>query len=426
MTPAVADRWLSRAAEAYGTPCFVYFAEPVEERIDALERAFGGRFRLSFAVKSNPNPAVLAWLERRIAMLDASSIGEIRLGLAAGWDPSRITFTGPAKRDLELREAIVAGVGALVLESLREARAADRIARDLGLVQKVLIRIAPAEVPRGFGDQMAGRPCAFGIDIEDADVAVAAILKLANLEVEGFHIYSGTQCLAVAPVVENWCNFLRLFRALCARHRIEPKRLVLGSGLGIPYHAEQEPIDLPAVGEAVNAKLDALMEEPGFEEAELTLELGRYLIGEAGYFVTRVVSIKESRGSRIAICDGGMNNHLPAAGHFGMVVRRPYVMHKVGGLGGCEQVDIVGPLCTSIDRLASGISLPALGEGDLIAVHNSGAYGLTASPVHFISHAPPSEVLVSGTTMRDVTRYFGDHQGGPLHAGDLWNLASRH
>jgi diaminopimelate decarboxylase len=134
------------------------------------------------------------------------------------------------------------------------------------------------------------------------------------------------------------------------------------------------------------------------------LELGRYLVGEAGYFLTRIVSIKESRGSRIGICDGGMNNHLPASGHFGMVIHRNYRMHRVGGGQETEKIDLVGPLCTSIDRLASGALLPRLTEGDVIAIHCSGAYGLTASPIHFISHPLPREVLIEGSRIREATR----------------------
>jgi diaminopimelate decarboxylase len=145
-----------------------------------------------------------------------------------------------------------------------------------------------------------------------------------------------------------------------------------------------------------------------FAATRPTLELGRYLTAEAGYFVTRVVSIKQSRGARIAICDGGMNNHLPASGHFGMVIRRNYKMHKVGGGESSEPVDVAGPLCTSIDRLATKISLPHLEEGDLIAVHNSGAYGLTASPFHFIGHRPPAEIMVCDGLLQDVTRFFED------------------
>lgn len=402
------DARLARAAEQFGTPSFVYFESLIAQRADRLKTAFGARFDLSFAVKCNPNPALLEWLRPHVEMLDVSSIGEFRLALRAGWSPAKISFTGPAKRDAELKEAIAGGVGELVLESPREARAADRIARALGVVQPVLIRVAPTVVPKGFGDQMAGRPSAFGIDEEELDTELPRIQALANLRVVGIHIYSGTQCLKPEAICENYRIFIGLFRSICERHAIEPVRLIFGSGLGIPYHDGDVELDLDQVARGIVDELDALKREARFRDTALVLELGRYLVGQAGYFLTRVVSVKRSRGSKIAICDGGMNNHLPASGHFGMVIHRNYAMHKVGGQGAPEKLDLVGPLCTSIDKLGRGVTLPALEEGDLVAVHNSGAYGPTASPVHFISHAQPREILAGPETMRDVTRALGD------------------
>lgn len=406
MDGAALDDWLRRAAESFGTPAYVYFADPIEERAGALRAAFGGRFALSYAAKSNPNPALLAWLRTRVEFLDVSSVGELRLGLRAGWEASRASFTGPGKREFELREAIEAGLGELVVESVREAVLADRIAGAAGRVQDALVRIAPDRVPKGFGDQMAGRPCAFGIDLEEVDAELPVILALPNLRVKGLHIYSGTQCLKAEAVCENFRIFLGVFRDVCARHDLRPEKLVFGSGFGIPYHEGDAPLDLAAAAAGVAEDLDAFRRDPRFAQARLALELGRALVGEAGYFLTRVVAVKRSRGARIAICDGGMNNHLPASGKFGMVIQRNYAMHKVGGGGAAEKTDLVGPLCTSIDRLAVGVSLPRVEEGDLIAVHGSGAYGLTASPIHFISHAPPQEVLVEGGEARLVTRRF--------------------
>lgn len=397
------DGVLLQAANQVGTPSFVYFADLIAARIESLQLAFNGEVALSYAIKSNPNPTLLAWLKDRIAYLDVSSIGEFQLAVQAGWAPNRISFTGPGKRDFELREAIEGGVGELVVESVREAVAADRIASELGLVQAILVRIAPERVPKGFGDHMAGRPCAFGIDQEDVPADLPRILSLPHLRCIGLHIYSGTQCLKPVAIVENYLNFLKIFREACSQYDLIPRKLILGSGLGIPYHAEDAPLDLGQIAPDTLAAFDAFRSEDRFSKVELTLELGRYLVGEAGYFLTRVVSIKQSRGSRIGICDGGMNNHLPASGNFGMVIPRNYAMHKVGGAGAVEKVDLVGPLCTSIDRLARGCLLPRIEEGDVIAIHNSGAYGLTASPIHFIGHKPPREIFVEASELRDVT-----------------------
>ncbi|WP_117190460.1 type III PLP-dependent enzyme domain-containing protein [Rhizobium terrae] len=405
------DTLLDSAAASFGTPSYVYFASVIENRASMLREAFSGRFELSFAAKSNPNPAILGFMKDQAEFLDVSSIGEFRTAVAMGWDAARISFTGPGKRDFEIRQAIEGGIGELILESVREAIFADKVAGELGLMQPVLIRIAPPTVPKGFGDQMAGRPSAFGIDWEDAGRDIPAIAALSNLRIVGLHIYSGTQCLKPQAICENYRNFLDIFRQVYGRGLAPPEKLVFGSGLGIPYHDGDMPIDLDAVATGISADIEEFKAMPQFAGTLLVLELGRYLVGEAGYFLTRIVSIKESRGVRIGICDGGMNNHLPASGHFGMVMHRNYAMHKVGGrgsagLGNVEKVNLVGPLCTSIDRLAIGVMLPRIEEGDLIAIHNSGAYGLTASPVHFISHTPPREVLIEVAGMREIT-YIG-------------------
>lgn len=403
------DRLLAEAASRFGTPAYVYLTDAIADRLALLHATFGRWFALSYAMKCNPNPALLAWLEPRVDLIDVSSGGEFDLARTAGWPAARISFTGPAKRDSELENAIGGGIGELVIENLREARAASRIAGAMGRVQDVLIRIAPARVPKGFGDQMAGRPSPFGIDAEMADAEIPVILGLPHLRVIGLHIYSGTQCLKAEAICENWQIFIGVFRDICTAHGLVPQKLVFGSGLGIPYHAGDIGLDLAAVATGMAPLLNAFRAEPRFAQTRLVLELGRYLVGEAGYFVTRVVSVKTSRGSRIAICDGGMNAHLAASGKFGMVLRRNYVMHKVDdGTGeaadnAMEKVDISGPLCTSIDKLGSGVLLPPLAEGDLIAIHASGAYGPTASPLHFISHPTPYEVLVTSGELTDAT-----------------------
>lgn len=398
------DHILSDAASRFGTPAYVYSTDLVQSRIAMLEQHLGRWFKLSYAMKCNPNPALLTWLNKHVPYIDVSSGGELRMALDAGWRADQASFTGPAKREVELRFAIEAGLGELVVESLREARLANNIAAEQGIVQDIVIRIAPDRVPKGFGDQMAGRPSPFGIDIEDAAQALPQIAAMANLRIAGLHIYSGTQCLKPAAIVENWGIFISIFRDLCQTHDLRPDRLIFGAGLGIPYHPGDSALDLAELAQAAAPQLDELMSDPRFLDTELVLELGRYLVGPAGYFVTRVTSIKDSRGTRIAICDGGMNGHLAASGNFGMVLRRNYVIHRVGGGEGEEAIDISGPLCTSIDKLGSKVALPRIEEGDLIAIHASGAYGPTSSPVNFISHPTPREIIAEGRQLSDATR----------------------
>lgn len=406
--PPGTDRLLTEAADRFGTPAYVYFTDLIEQRLELLRGAFGPWFDISYAVKSNPNPALLDWMRDRLDMLDISSGGELDLAMRAGWEASRISFTGPAKRAVELRAAIGAGIGELVIESLREARLADSIASAQGRVQPVLIRLAPDRVPKGFGDHMAGRPSAFGIDIEDAPAILPEIAALPNLRISGLHIYSGTQSLRPDAICENWTIFIQVFARICEDLDLHPERLIFGSGLGIPYHPGETDLDLPAIAARIGPELDRFLDLPRFALTRPVLELGRYLVGPAGYFVTRVISVKQSRGSRIAICDGGMNANLAASGNFGMVIRRNYLMHRVQSGDSAppaeEKHEISGPLCTSIDKLGSAVMLPQLHEGDLLAIHSGGAYGPTASPLYFISHPIPAEVLVSEGELLDVTR----------------------
>jgi diaminopimelate decarboxylase len=384
-------------AERFGTPCYVYFMEDIAARCEALRQAFARRFTISYAVKANPNVALLRRFQAHTDALDISSAGEMQRALRAGWSPQRLSFTGPGKRTEELVAAVTQGIGHIVVESVHEARTVSQIAREGRTYQDILVRLAPRRIPRAFGLNMAGKPSQFGIDEEDLDAALAEIKALPHLRIRGFHIYSGTQCLDANALVEHFEGCCELFRRCARRHAITPYVLVFGSGFGIPYHPGQEAFDLSHLAARVNPVLDALLQENLFHDAVCVLETGRYLVGEAGIFVTRVIRVKVSRGTRIAICDGGMHHHLAACGHLGSVIHRNYRLFKVNASVDTEETatyEVVGPLCTSIDTLGHAVELPTLDQGDLLGIHCSGAYGLTVSPLHFISHPPPKEILV--------------------------------
>ncbi|MEZ5458850.1 MAG: alanine racemase [Steroidobacteraceae bacterium] len=380
--------------------------DEVSARIEGLRNAFGQRFGISYAMKCNPNPAILAWMRGHVDTLDVSSAGELRAGLRAGWAAQQLSFTGPAKQRPDLELAVQQRIGEVVIESLREARLLDAAAAAAGMRQKILVRIAPAHVPRGFGSNMSGKPTQFGVDEEDLAETLAAIARLRHLHIVGFHAYSGTQCLKAEAVAENWLNFLRLFEHACESVAISPEKLIFGSGLGIRYHDGDAPVDLDAVAAAVTPSLDRIQALPQYAGTRFLLETGRYLVGEAGLYVASVVHTKTSRGSRIVVLDGGMNHHLGAAGHLGMVIHRPYRMDVIKADDAVhsplEAQDLYGPLCTTIDTLGRGVKLPRLTEGDLVAVQCSGAYGPSSSPSGFISHPPAGEFMVTATA--DGTR----------------------
>lgn len=392
-------------ADELGTPSYVYFVDEARERVAQLRKAFGGLVEVSYAVKCNPAHGILAGLRGYADALDVSSGGEIARGLAAGWDASHISFTGPGKRTEELEAAVAAQIGEVILESPEEAQELNRIAGSAGRRQRVLVRIAPSRVPPGFGDTMSGKPVAFGIDEEELEPFIASLRGYEHLELVGFHAYSGTQCLRASSIVENWGIFAALFKRASELAGIAPQRLVFGSGLGIRYHDNQEALDLEAVA-AEAAPMFADLRE-SLPSAALVLETGRYVVGEAGVLLTRVLRTKNSRGTQVGICDSGLHHHLAAAGLFGMLLRRNYRMQNVSVPAQQEgeqaaNFQLSGPLCTSIDVLARNASFPRLEAGDVVAIESSGAYGASASPSAFISHPAAREWVVEGDETRDA------------------------
>jgi len=398
-------RALLAEAARHGTPSYVYLLDEVGLRVRQLERAFCGRFGISFAAKSNPNIALLAALRPLVATLDCSSAGELERGIAAGFPPERLTFSGPAKRDAELATAVGLGAVRVICESGHDLDRLGALAAAAGRRMPFLLRINPARLPRRFGAHMGGGASQFGVDEEDVDGVLARHLGSPWLELEGLHAYSASNSLSPDAICENFGIFAELFADLAKRHDLRPRTLVFGSGFGIPYTAEQRPLDLEQVATLANPLVDELRAQPNLAGASCVLEMGRFLVGPAGYFLTSVVNTKRSRGVEVRMCDGGMNDHLAACGLMGMVIRRNFPMWKVsGGDERPAEVMLTGPLCTTIDLLAAKVVLPWLERGDVVAIGSSGAYGLTASPTAFISHPPPRELLVRDGVITDVTK----------------------
>lgn len=390
---SIAKERISQAAAHFGTPLYLYDTGSILAAIEKLSSGCDD-FAIRYAVKTNPNPWLLRWLKNKIPSLDVSSSGELSRALAAGWSGDAIEFTGPAKIGDDLRRALDTGVKSIVVEDMSEVALLNNIAGEMGLTARVLVRIAPALAETGFGVRLAGRPTQFGVDEDKLPDFFSNIKNLKHIELGGFHIYSGSQCLDDEAMAQHFWNMWQLFKRAIMLWGRPISELVFGAGMGIPYHEGDQRLTL--------SRLKPIAEKIGEEIAELSypvkkyVEVGRFLIGEAGLFITRVVRLKESRGTRFAICDGGMNHNLGACGHLGGVSHRHYVMHALTQQEyqrEIQQYRVVGPLCTAIDTLAHRVHLPALREGDLIAVSCAGSYGPSASPLFFISHKPPHEVV---------------------------------
>jgi diaminopimelate decarboxylase len=376
-------------AEAGGTPLFVYDAGLVRERVGRFRGAFP-RVNLHYAVKANPYQPLLELLVREVDGMDVASAGEMRAALGAA--ATEISFAGPGKRDEELAAAIAAGV-TINLESEGEAERALAIARSRGRRPRLAIRVNPDFEIRGSGMRMGGGARPFGVDSERVPALVRRLMA-AEADWRGFHIFAGSQALDTAAVIEAQRVTLALAARLSQEAGAAPPLVNLGGGFGIPYFAGEQPLEVEKVGAALSAGLTAL--PPILAQSGFAIELGRWLVGAAGVYLTRVVDRKVSRGRTFLVTDGGMHHQLAASGNIGQVVRRnfPVAIASRFGAPAEEEASIVGCLCTPLDRLADDVTLPMAEPGDLVAVFLAGAYGLTASPQAFLGHPAAREMLV--------------------------------
>ena len=382
---------LARVVAAVGTtPCYLYDRGRLARRAGGLRALLPQNVHLHYAMKANPMPALVCHMAGLVDGLDVASAGELRLALDAGMASEHISFAGPGKSEAELQQAVAAGI-LVNLESFREVALLARASERMGVPARVAVRVnLPFEL-KASGMKMSGGARQFGVDAE----AVPALLReigAAGLAFEGFHMFAGSQNLRHAAIVEA--------QAKCYEQALEWRDLLpapvrslnLGGGFGIPYTPGEAPLDL----EPVMANLATLSQrlDGDFPGAHIVIELGRYLVGEAGIYVCRVVDRKISRGQVFLVVDGGMHHHLAASGNFGQVIRRNYPVEVNGGEQAREVASVVGPLCTPMDLLADRMELARAQPGDLVVVFQSGAYGRSASPRAFLGHPDVAEALV--------------------------------
>ena len=380
------------AARVGQTPFYAYGREQLKTRVGELRAALPGSVKLHYAMKANPMPALVAFMARLVDGIDVASAGELKVALDAGTNPHEVSFAGPGKRDAELRQAVAASV-LINLESFREVTALSAISKELGLPARVAVRVNPDFELKGSGMKMGGGPKQFGVDAEQVPDLLAAIGK-SDLQFEGFHLFAGSQNLKAESICEAQQKSYELALRL-AEYAPSPVRFLnLGGGFGIPYFPGEERLDLSSIGENLNLLAARVAQE--IPSAEIVIELGRYLVGEAGIYVTRVIDRKISRGQIFLVVDGGLNHHLSASGNFGQVIRKNYPL-AIGNQMACSEkicASVVGPLCTPLDILGDRMELANAYPGDLVVVFQSGAYGASASPQGFLGHPSPLEVLV--------------------------------
>ena len=380
------------AARVGQTPFYAYDRSLLRSRVAALREVLPQGIKLHYAMKANPMPAVVGFMAGLVDGIDVASAGELKVALDAGADPLEVSFAGPGKRDAELRQAVASRV-LINVESFREVGSLQKISKDLGLAARVAVRVNPDFELKGSGMKMGGGPKQFGVDVEQMPELLAQIGR-AGLAFEGFHLFAGSQNLRADSICEAQQKSYDLAVRLAEHAPMPVKFLNLGGGFGIPYFPGEKRLDLAPIGENLERLVSRAKTD--LPHVSFVIELGRYLVGEAGVYVARIVDRKVSRGQVFLVSDGGLHHHLSASGNFGQVVRKNYPV-TIGNRVDSpvrEVASVVGPLCTPLDLLADRMELPAAREGDLAVVFQSGAYGASASPQGFLGHPACLEILV--------------------------------
>ena len=395
---------LTELTQEFGTPLFVYDADTMRRTYRALCAALAGFAEVDFSVKANPNPAVIRVFFEEGAGAEIASGAEFEAAIRAGVPAEKILFAGPGKGAADLDRVIGGGIGEIHLENREEMVRVAAAAERHGVCVRVALRVNPGATAQGGAMRMGGKPSPFGFDEEDIEAAIDAVEASPRLRLIGLHLFAGTQGLKADTLLGQWAYGLGLAARIAGRIGRPLETIDLGGGLGIPYFSGDTALDLGAIRAGLPALIATLRADPRLASARVVLEPGRYLTGPAGVYVARVLAVKESRGSRFVITDGGMHHHLAASGNLGQIVKRDFPLAAVVEGAEVERAPtaVVGPLCTPLDMLARAAPLPPLAEGDLVAVLQSGAYGLTSSPTGFLSHPMPAEVLVEGGEAREI------------------------
>ncbi len=374
------------------TPLYLYVGSIIRARIDHLRAQLPAGVKIHYAMKANPCADVVHLVAPLVDGMDVASAGELDIALTTNTPRTDISFAGPGKRQVEIDAAVAAGI-VLNLESATEMERAADAARRLNKRARVAVRVNPAFELKGSGMRMSGGPKPFGIDSERVPHLLRS-LTTSHFEFMGFHIFTGSQNLNADAICDAQSRSLELAIELTRDAPSSPRFINIGGGFGIPYFPGDKPLDIRPIGAHLKTLVGRLHQE--LPACDLVVELGRYIVGEAGVYVCRVVDRKISRGQTFLVADGGLHHHLAVSGNFGQVIRRNYPV-LIGNRvfdADMESTSVVGPLCTPLDILADKMLLPVADIDDLIVVFQSGAYGFSASPRSFLSHPEPLEVMI--------------------------------
>lgn len=400
--------------ERYGSPLYLYSEQTMLNRLAHLKRAYTDSVDVYYSIKANPHRAIARRLVESGCGIEIASSGELHTALKSGCSPERILFAGPGKTLRDLTEAVHYGIHEIHVESVGEAQRLSAIGRQHGRQVRISLRVNPTQSAQGGAMRMGGKPTPFGIDEEQLNEATGQILKFSHVKLVGVHLFTGTQILDSEILLTQYRHALSVARTLANRIGRPLETIDFGGGLGVPYFSHEQPLDLHHFACGFTSLLDEIQQDAALRSAQLIIEPGRFLVAESGLYVTKVTDVKTSRGKTFVVVDGGMHHHLAASGNLGQTIKRNFPIAVLNKLGTTSSncVDVVGPLCTPLDTLARDIMLPELSPGDLIGIFNAGAYARTSSPLGFLSHPAPPEVLIDAKGHRLIRR-----RGKP---SDLW------
>jgi diaminopimelate decarboxylase len=384
---------VSKLAAEFGTPFYVYDGAEIERAYQDLRTRLDPPVRIFYSLKPNPNISVVKVLHRQGAGAEVCSMGEFTAALRAGVQPKDILFTGPGKDLSELAALVEHDVRAVICESLAELTVLDSLAQSTGKVVPVLLRLNPTIGVQGGRLTMAGKPREFGIDEEQVLAETDLVARHPNLRFIGIHVFTGTRILDPNVVVQNTEHILDLAGTVSETLGFELELVDVGGGIGIAYYPGEQDPDVDVLADGINKAVAGFRAR--HPKAEVALEPGRYLVGRAGTYVVQVRYVKNSKGERFAITDGGTHQNMAAVG-MGTYLKRNFPMSLVSDLdrpnaGPCN---ITGRLLTPTDTIGKRVEMPELSPGDLIGVQRSGAYGPTASITYMNGQGFPAEVLV--------------------------------
>jgi diaminopimelate decarboxylase len=379
---------LSKIANSHKTPLYVYDGRIILQNAQNLKDAFKG-FSVYYSVKANPHPEVCSALARLGLGAEVVSEGEIKVALAAGFNSGEMLFAGPGKIAGELKFALEAGIRLITAESVGQLELIDRVAREIGCKVRSLLRINVPELRFVEGESMMGAESQFGLDVESFVAAKTRIEALTHTTIVGTQYYAGSQILDPRRLAASVRHQIEATRNLTKNLSVSMQVLDIGGGFGIPYQEREDPLDLGRCAELVRAQVGAAGLEPG---VRVIVESGRFLVGPAGVFLTRVVDVKETGGRLYVICDGGMGGFTRP-----VLVRTP---HRLEVLGAGSDSDhkrecvVCGPSCSSLDSFGTVLMRPPE-VGDVIAVCDAGAYGWSMSLQSFQCASAPQEVYLT-------------------------------